>query len=61
MFERPQRGERAVLLDVSLGRNGGRADQQEFEALATSAKAKVVADAISLGDAYANGKALASA
>ncbi len=43
MFERPQRGERAVLLDVSLGRNGGRADQQEFEALATSANAEVVA------------------
>ena len=43
MFERPQRGERAVLLDVSLGRDDGREDQQEFEALATSANAKVVA------------------
>ena len=43
MFDRPQRGERAVLLDVNLGRAGGREDQQEFEALATSADAEVVA------------------
>ena len=42
MFERPQRGERAVLLYVSLGQGITEEDQQEFESLALTAGADIV-------------------
>jgi GTP-binding protein HflX len=43
LFERPQHGERAVLLFVSLGQRISEEDQQEFNALALSAGAEIVA------------------
>jgi GTP-binding protein HflX len=44
LFERPQGGERAVLLHVSIGRAADPADQEEFAALAQSAGAEIVAE-----------------
>lgn len=41
MFERPQHGERAVLLHVGLGRGPTEEDKQEFAALAVSAGAEI--------------------
>ncbi len=43
MFERPGRGERAVLVHVGSGRSPLPEEQQEFEALARSAGAEVAA------------------
>jgi len=43
LFERPQHGERAVLLFVGLGQRVTEEDQQEFNALALSAGADIVA------------------
>lgn len=43
MFERPERGERAVLVHVSSGRAPLPEEQQEFEALALAAGAEVAA------------------
>ncbi|MCP4002061.1 MAG: GTPase HflX [Gammaproteobacteria bacterium] len=43
MFERPRHGERAVLLFVGLGQRVTEEDQQEFNALALSAGADIVA------------------
>ena len=42
MFERPQGGERAVLVYVGLGQKITEEDEQEFESLALSAGAEVV-------------------
>lgn len=47
MFERPQRGERAVLLHVGIGRPVTVEDQQEFYALAVSAGADVAGTLVS--------------
>ncbi len=44
MFERPQRGERAILLHVSVGRAVDPADKEEFIALAESAGAELVGE-----------------
>ena len=43
MFERPGRGERAVLLHIGAGRAPLAEEQQEFEALALAAGAEVAA------------------
>jgi GTP-binding protein HflX len=43
LFERPQRGERAVLVHVAPRRAPNPEEQQEFEALATAAGAEVAA------------------
>jgi GTP-binding protein HflX len=42
LFERPQRGERAVLLHVGIGQAISEQDQQEFRLLAESAGADIV-------------------
>ena len=42
MFERPQRGERALLLFVGLGQGISAEDREEFESLALSAGAEIV-------------------
>jgi GTP-binding protein HflX len=42
LFERPQRGERAVLLFVGLGQGVTEEDQEEFQSLALSAGAEIV-------------------
>ena len=42
MFERPQRGERAILLYVGIGQKVSAEDEQEFASLALSAGAEVV-------------------
>jgi len=47
LFERPQRGERAVLVHVGIGRPVTDDDQQEFHALAVSAGADVAGTLIS--------------
>jgi len=47
LFERPQRGERAVLLHVGIGRPVTVEDQQEFYALAVSAGADVAGTLVS--------------
>jgi GTP-binding protein HflX len=47
LFERPQRGERAVLVHVGIGRPVTEDDQQEFLALAVSAGADVAGTLIS--------------
>lgn len=44
MFERPQSGEKALLLHVSLGRPVAEEDRQEFHALAVSAGAEIVGE-----------------
>jgi GTP-binding protein HflX len=43
LFERPERGERAILVHVSHGRAPSAAEQQEFEALALAAGAELAA------------------
>ncbi|MEJ2160172.1 MAG: GTPase HflX [Chromatiales bacterium] len=42
MFERPQRGERAILLYVGIGHSVSEEDRQEFFSLAASAGAEIV-------------------
>jgi GTP-binding protein HflX len=44
LFERPQGGERAILLHVAIGHSPDPADQQEFAALAVSAGAEIVGE-----------------
>jgi len=44
LFERPQYGERAILLHVSLGRPRTQEDDQEFASLALSAGVELVGD-----------------
>ena len=43
MFDRPERGERAILVHVSPGARRLAEEQQEFEALALAAGAEVAA------------------
>jgi GTP-binding protein HflX len=50
LFERPQRGERAILLHVGVGSAVTEEDQQEFHALALSAGADIVATLVSARD-----------
>ena len=47
MFDRPQRGERALLLFAGLGQAVSQEEQQEFEALAISAGAEIVGKLVS--------------
>jgi GTP-binding protein HflX len=42
LFERPQRGERSVLLHIGIGQPVAEDDQQEFRSLAESAGAQIV-------------------
>lgn len=44
MFDRPRRGERAVLLHVRVGRPPHREDEEEFHGLAAAAGAEIVAE-----------------
>jgi len=46
LFERPQHGERAVLLHVGLGQRVTEEDRQEFQALALSAGAEIVGELV---------------
>jgi GTP-binding protein HflX len=46
LFERPQHGERAVLLHVGLGHRVTEEDRQEFQALALSAGAEIVGELV---------------
>ena len=43
MFERPRRGERAIIVHVGMGRAPNRITQSEFESLADAAGAETVA------------------
>jgi GTP-binding protein HflX len=51
LFDRPQHGERAILLHVGIGRPVSADDRQEFHALAVSAGAKIVGSLATRRDA----------